>query len=173
MKTVRWLLLLLVLLVSPAASQVPDDKLITPGVGIGRWTLQMTIAELFLMNGIATPLSGPDNALDSNRPEGRTHTWGSLDLLAAGSARTGTQPVDYLATFSEDYKTAKGISVGVRRDAVELAYGKPTAVTLVFYLNDMRLIYDEIGLFVRMGQTGAALSVGVFRPGTARLLWKF
>ncbi len=172
MKTVRFLLLLVVLLVSPAASQVPDDKLITPGVGIGRWTLNMNIVELFTMNGMS-PFSSRQTALDSNRPESSDFLWGNLKLSAGGSARTGTQPVDYLATLSEDYKTAKGISVGVRRDVVELAYGKPTAVTLVFYLNDIRLIYDEIGLFVRMGQTGTALSVGVFRPGTARQLWKF
>src|SRR3990170_4152679 len=43
--------LILLLLAPPAVSQIPDDKLIVPGVRIGKWTLKMTINDLLRMNG--------------------------------------------------------------------------------------------------------------------------
>jgi len=43
--------LVLLLLAPPVVSQVPDDKLIVPGVRIGKWTLEMTIDTLRQMNG--------------------------------------------------------------------------------------------------------------------------
>ena len=61
------LLLLTVLLLAPrAVAQAPDDKLIVPGVRIGKWTLKMTIPDLERMNGFAT------NADSSS--QGRYHT---------------------------------------------------------------------------------------------------
>ncbi len=43
----------LLLLAPPAVSQVPDDKLIVPGQRIGKWTLEMTIADLERIYGPA------------------------------------------------------------------------------------------------------------------------
>ena len=120
--------LFLGLLVSHAASQVPDDKLIAPGIGIGHWTLQMTLAELATMNGVPGS-SGRDGSLDTNRPESSWVRWHDVHALVA-RVRPDAQ-VDVLEIRSEDYKTAKGIGAGVPRDVVELVYGKPTAVTLL------------------------------------------
>ena len=181
MRKVLTAVLLLGLLVPPAASQVPDDKLVTPGVGIGRWTLQMTLAELATMNGVPGS-SGRDGSLDTNRPESSWVRWRDVHALVA-RVRPDAQ-VDVLESRSVDYETAKGIGAGVPRDVVELAYGKPTAVTLsdvppTFsgWSSTVRLIYDQMGLYFEIGQTRAGktltFSVGVFRPGTARQLWKF
>lgn len=171
-KTVRFVMVivLLLLLVSPVASQVPDDKLITPGVGVGRWTLQMTLAELIQMNGPANSSRG--GGLDSNRPEYWTHFWERLGLVATATGGRDAQTVDVLIAFTQDYKTAKGVSVFNKRDAVEAAYGKPTAVTQATN-SEVRLIYDEIGLWVRVDGTNTAAYIGVFRPGAAKQLWKF
>lgn len=168
MKTLGLLLVLLALLVSPATSQVPDDKLITPGVGIGRWTLQMTRAQLVQMNG--PPNSFSVAALDSNRPENWIHDWAGLRLMAVTGGRDA-QYIDVLITSHDDHKTAKGVSVLVQRDAVEAAYGKPTVVTQASP-TQVRWIYDEIGLWVRLEGT-RIFAIGVFRPGAAKQLWKF
>ena len=181
MRKVLTAVLFLGLLVSHAASQVPDDKLIAPGIGIGPWTLQMTLAELATMNGVPGS-SGRDGSLDTNRPESSWVRWHDVHALVA-RVRPDAQ-VDVLEIRSEDYKTAKGIGAGVPRDVVELVYGKPTAVTLLSipptfsgWSNTVRLIYDQMGLYFEIGQTRKGMtlsfSVGVFRPGAARQLWKF
>jgi hypothetical protein len=164
-------IVLLLLMVSPVASQAPDDKLITPGVGIGRWKLQMMLAELVQMNGPASSNRG--GGLDSNRTEYWTHSWERLGVVATATGGRDAQTVDVLIAFTQDHKTAQGVSVSTQRDVVEAAYGKPTAVTRATN-SDTRLIYDEIGLWVRiLDGTGAAIFIGVFRPGAAKQLWKF
>lgn len=55
------------------------------------------------------------------------------------------------------------------RQAVEAAYGRPTAFTAP--LPDwLYLIYDELGLAVRMFRNRADWIL-IFRPGTARERW--
>ena len=51
-------------------------------------------------------------------------------------------------------------------EAVQAAYGKPTAVTRPG--PNTRLIYDDVGPFVIGGFT-----MGVFRPGEGKLLFRY
>jgi len=62
------------------------------------------------------------------------------------------------------------------RQAVENAYGQPTAVTRAGgrqIPGGLRLIYDEIGLAALISRNGVAEMLFVFRPRTARTLWNF
>ena len=170
----KWIGLILVLVflgASQATSQVPDDKLIVEGQRIGKWTLAMTIANLVQMNGpfdASIPAQGPDLA----RPV-VLHRWNRLGLNAVTSA-DDTQRIEVLVAFSDEYKTGKGIAVKARRENVETAYGPPTAVTQWTPSPfSRRLTYDQIGLGVNLIEGGVVDSVGIFRPGTAKQLWKF
>jgi hypothetical protein len=72
---------------------------------------------------------------------------------------------------SAKFKTTQGISAGSFTAVVVRAHGRPTAVIDISQGRVFRLIYDNIGLAVVAG-----LRVGeliVFRPGTAKELWKF
>ena len=79
--------------------------------------------------------------------------------------------VELLAAVSEEFKTDKGTGPNTTRAAVETAYGKPTAITR-WDAENARLIYDEIGLAFRLSGD-VAESVIVFRPGTAKQVWRF
>lgn len=130
----------------------------------------MTVAQLVEMNGRAASSRG--GGLDSNRPEYWVHLWERLGLAATASGLRGAQTVDVLIAISEGFKTAEGVSVRSKRETVEAAYGKPTAVTRATNA-EARLIYDEIGLWVRLDGDNIATSIGVFRPGAAKRLWIF
>ena len=54
----RWIAPLLLLVLTTAAAGAPpgpDDRLIVPGQRIGKWTLQMTYADLLRLNGSEKP----------------------------------------------------------------------------------------------------------------------
>jgi hypothetical protein len=168
MKWIGPLLLLILLVAAPAASQAPDDKLIVPGQRFGKWTLQMTLADLVQMNG--SPRVIRDDGQDRTH-QGWIHSWNRLGVFAVTGGRDAQQ-IEVLGTDEDEYKTDKGIVVLATRDAAERAYGRPTAVTQRGVTGQVRLIWDEIGLFVLIA--GDVVStVGIFRPGTAKSIWKF
>lgn len=165
MKWIGLLVLLILLTATQAASQVPDDKLIVPGQRIGKWTLDMTMAELVQMNG--PPESTPWTAGGADLADGIwRHTWYPHALRAFAQGPT-EQRIVALVAMSTAYKTTKGVGPATSQKSVEAAYGKPTAVTMVSAA-EPRWIYDKIGLFAIIGG-----NVGVFRPGTAKTIWKF
>ncbi len=92
--------------------------------------------------------------------------------MIAVTSTTDTQRIEVLLALTEEYKTDKGITSNLRRENVETAFGKPTAVTQRAP-GQMRVIYDEIGLGVTLQEGGVVDSVFVFRAGTAKQLWKF
>lgn len=164
MKAMALLIVLAFLTLAPSAvSQVPDDKLIVPGQRIGKWTLEMTMAELVQMNGRAG--SFPGTASDF-APGTWLHDWTGLGLRASTLGRN-EQRIASLIALDTTYKAAKGLSVDASQEAVEAAYGKPTAITSLG--DDLRRwIYDDLGLFFVIGAT-----IGVFRPGTAKQLYRY
>ncbi len=171
MRLVISLGLLVLLLVVPVASQVLDDKLIVPGQRIGKWTLEMSMAELVQMNG--RPQSERETVGDFATGLW-VRDWPSLGLRVFTLGRDA-QRIASLATFDEVYKTAKGVSFASSPEALEAAYGKPTAVAAAATPGSgysQRWIYDEIGLFVVLGNIYGN-TVGVFRPGTAKQLFRY
>ena len=160
MKAIAVLSVLALLLLAPSAvSQVPDDKLIVPGQRIGKWTLEMTMAELVQMNGRASSSRGTASDF---APGTWLHDWTRLNLRASTLGRD-EQRIAFLLALDTVYKTAKGLSLDASQEAVEAAYGKPTATTQFD-----RWIYDDHGLFFVIGAT-----IGVFRPGTAKQLFRY
>lgn len=166
--------LALLLLAPPVTSQVPDDKLIVPGQRIGKWTLEMTIDDLLQMNGPRRAIGGgstifrlPDRDLISS--DFWVHRWDHLGFRVVTLGREN-QRIWNLAALSPDYKTDRGIGSGATRQAVEAAYGMPTAVTRPDE-ESLHLIYDQLGLALRVFDQ--AVNVLIFRPGTAKERWKF
>jgi hypothetical protein len=159
--------LVLLLGAPPAMSQVPDDRLIVPGQRIGKWTLSMTLGDFKQMHGSPSAprrLSEfyPDIATD----ELWTHIWENLGINVITLGRDSPQILTIVARIA-DYRTERGISVGSTGEAVEAAYGRPTAVT-----GGGVSVYDEIGLAVRL-TAGVTTFTIVFWPGNAKAIWKY
>ena len=167
MKVIAAVVLVLLFLAPPVISQVLDDKLIVPGQRIGNWTLEMTIQALTRANGQPALVSPP--IWGDGLPGLVEHYWPAIGL------RAGTfdgQSIAYIEVDPENtaYKTEKGIGWNSPSAAVTTAYGTPTAITTAGY-GRSRWIYDSIGLsfivlnFVRRAE--------IFKPGSARSIWKF
>lgn len=183
MRVVAVVGLVLFLLAQPAVSQVPDDKLIVPGQRIGKWTLGMTIDDQLKMNGPRRGLSykplQPLPHTDMVSPDVWEHHWDQLDGFYALTVGRDSQEVIVLA-IEEAYKCAKGIGAGGSlQQAMEAAYGKPAAVT-VADKSVNTVIFDEIGLAAWVTRpewtaypAGTVYTMLVFRPGTARSIWKY
>ena len=166
--------LLILLIAFPALSQVPDDRLIVPGQRIGKWTLDMTITDLIQLNGTPTfvPYIEPfgDFIYDFI-----TFEWQQFNLVAYTPDRQKVVVLALGARFvpvPADYKTDKAIGFDATRQAVEKAYGRPTAQTIPIRTSTT-LIYDQVGLYFLFLNTGGMWRVGIFRPGTAKSIWKF
>ncbi len=172
--------LTLVLLAPPAVSQAPADKLIVPGVRIGRWTLAMTIADLVRMNGSEGSRvfyrAGEEPFADAVR-DLIEFRWDDVLVRAITfDQKTVTGLVVggiYLKGGWQLYKTDKGIGLESTRDQVLKAYGKPTAQTAPEPGVQTHLIYDKIGIAFRVWAHGSMRGLFVFRPGTAKTIWKF
>ena len=174
--------LTLVLLAPPAVSQVPDDKLIVPGVRIGKWTLEMSIDDLTKVNGPGESgrLRGDDvqDGLALRR-------WSPLGLEAVH--RVGQTRVEYLsigptaladAATVRSFTTGKGIGISAKGSQVFAAYGPPTA-EIYRMSGAKRPIYDGLGIAfwlipVRIpSQDFDVATIYLFRPGAAKTIWKF
>jgi len=169
--------LILLLLAPPAVSQIPDDKLIVPGVRIGKWTLKMTINDLLRMNGQRVGGGGGAaiqraSAKDFVSSDFWSHNWYHLGFSAITMGRD-SQRVEVLVTVGGEYKTAKGIAVkSASRGDVDQAYGKPTVVTQPLP-NWSSPIHDKAGLGMDFDPNGVARSIFIFRVGSARQIFKF
>lgn len=174
MKTGILLLLSLLLAVGPAASQTPDDKLIVPGVRIGKWTLEMTIDDLVRMNGparFAFFTKGRAPEADAIR-EFSEYDWNSLGIAAITFDRHRTELLAAgVGAALQPHKTDKGIGFRSSRAEVRKAYGTPTAETTP-QEGQANLIYDEMGVAFRVFNGGRVRIIYVFRPGTARRFWQ-
>ena len=173
MRLVVTVSLLALLLAVPAASQVPDDLLIVPGVRIGKWTLEMSIDDLVQMNGPAfiARLESQEFVSAFQR-----HVWTTFVPEHLEAVSRDGKKVVWLSVGGVKFKTDKGIGFQSRRSAVETAYGKPTA-EIDFFRVLRRMIYDSIGLrlTILLGTSlgDPVVEVLVFGPGTAKSIWRF
>jgi hypothetical protein len=173
---------LLLVLVTVARAQAPDDKRIVPGERIGPWTLAVTVDDL-------NRVIGPKQAIGN--PEGQTeflprqqdlvkplwiHRWDQVRLRGLTVERDDAQIVG-LTIFLDTYRTAEGIGIGSTRGEVMAAYGEPSAETAPSE-NLRHLIYDTLGITVRVRANVAppeqkVVLVNIFRRGTARERWRY
>ncbi len=179
MRTAILLLLTVLLMAPPAVSQPPDDKLVVPGVRIGKWRLQMTIDDLLRMNGPASPVLHYADSIRSR--DFWQYSWYSV---AFGAQTFDKKKVEVLVAGAGGdlnsvvpYRTDKGVILlkSVRSDILK-GYGKPT-VALKPDDTHYVLIYDMIGLgfgvFGEGDEGGGVRVIWVFQPGSAKSIWKF
>lgn len=166
--------LLILLIAVPVASQAPDDKLVVPGVRIGKWTLEMTIDDLVRMNGRTQirRLSLSDAAQPFQE-----YCW-VVEGAAFCAYSSDGRNVPWLRVAGGEFRTEKGVAFRSPKAEVERAYGKPTAETRADVPGGeaQRMIYDEVGFsatIVLEGGNFVVHSLIVFRPGKAKELWKF
>jgi hypothetical protein len=166
------LVVLIAVFALPAVARAAlDDNLIVPGVRIGKWTLQMSLGELERVNGHATVYQ-VENA-DYRNPAFLLHAWSSLDF-AAGTYQPGK--VGWFAVgFSYaliPWRTQQGISFRSKRAEVLKVYGNPSAET-VPKPGRKNMVYDSIGISFEVYDTGGDITeIRIFRPGTAKNIWK-
>ena len=172
MKTAVPVLLALLLLVAPAVSQAADDTIIVPGVRIGKWTLKMTIDDLVRMNG---PYRSTTFSFADMRHEYIYFVWEKFDFGVDTIDRRTVELLVMGDVGIAPYKTDKGIGLQSTRADVLKAYGKPTMETVPRPgLSMTNMIYDAIGINFLVYDTGGPLrGLRIFRPGTAKSIWKF
>lgn len=171
MRIAMLLLLVLVLAVPAVGLGALGDTVIVPGTRIGKWTLAMTLEDLQKING-------PTTAAQVLDPEYRTtnflfYAWSSLDF---GAGVIEPHKVGWFAVgFSYSvipWRTREGISFQQTRADVLKAYGKPSVVT-VPGPGLSNLIYDAVGIDFQVYDTGGNIKeMRIFRPGTAKSIWK-
>jgi len=166
-------LLFLSLLLTPvvAVTQSLDDQVIVPGVRIGPWRLALTVDELIKLNGpegSRSLIQFPDMV--------RQFTFVRWPALGLGvDTLDGNQIVLLVLGIGGvpiPHKTAEGI--GFKSTAAEVlkVYGNPTAETAPRH-GQANLIYDGLGINFQVFVNGRVNEVRIFRPGTARSIWRF
>lgn len=166
MRILSALLLLVFTGASPALSQVSDDKIVVPGVRIGRWTLETPIPELLRMNG--SPSSRP-SIVSALIPGATWYSWDGFGIAAGTHDRRITA---YLALYDErDYAAPRGVGIKASRSAVLSAHGEPTYEGDFFVQGRTLtvLAYDKTGLayFLHNGTVQILL---IFHPGNLQHL---
>ena len=161
------------LITSPAVPQPSDDKLIMPGVRIGKWTLEMTIKDLVRLNGPAQTLDEDDPDFVRRLYEFHWQKPGfSLTAIAFDGQKVDVLLFNALPIGPTVYKTDKGVGFLSSRQDVLRLYGPPTTAKAGRMLGRTNMIYNTIGIDFQVENDSVAL-VGVFRPITARSIWKF
>ena len=169
-------LLIVLVLASPDVSSPPDDNLIVPGVRIGKWTLKMTIPDLERMNGSAIRrlVTAGEAPNISSITDFTVYEWLSVGIGAITYAGTRVEGlIAGIRGILVPHKTDKGIGVRGTRGEVLRAYGKPPAEARMSPA-DMVTIDDKVGIAFGIQNTyGDIFSIVIFRPGSAKTLWKF
>ena len=165
MKLVWPPLMMLLLAVSPAASQVSDDALIIPGLRIGRWTLEMTIDDLVRVNG-----QGGTVALSHPAYVGAftVVSWPTSPLAAFTKDR---RRIEALSVEAGAFRTDKGIGIGSSRANVIAAYGNSTATVAISSTTGV-LVYDEIGASFSV-ENDRVNRIWIFRARTGASIWRY
>lgn len=174
MRTAFWFFLAFLLVASPAMSQSSADNIIVPGERIGKWNLRMTIPDLERMNGSASHRV----VAVGQEPYINFVTNFTIYDWSSGFAAVSydEKHVECLIAGSHGIpmpqKTVKGIGVQGNRGDVVRAYGKPTAEVRTSRA-DMMTIYDKIGIAFRIDNDGSLSDIWIFRPGSAKRIWKW
>ncbi len=172
--------ILLVLTVSffapPAVSQPSDDTLIVPGVRIGKWRLGLSVNELVRIHGKAKETIGFYKGLAPDPDflrDGLRYIWGENDMAIFTFGRALAEEIEVGRHGTPlPYRTATGVSLRSTRADILSTYGKPTAATI---RKDgyARLIYNPLGIaFAVQNSTGWVRTIAIFKPGSARQIWK-
>lgn len=176
MKRLILAVLLVFLPASTVPSKSPDASLIVPGQRIGPWTLDMTFTHLERLVG--PPREKGWSLIEFDQVVSlRVYSWADAEAYFLGNFLGKSRPLHLrVSQITQFSRTANGVGIGSPLSAVMAAYGRPTAMTRLGddFAGFTRLIYDDIGLALRVNTiTETVVAISVFRPGTARSIWRF
>ncbi len=158
--------------VTPASPQ-PDATAIVPGQAIGKWSLDMTFADLIWNLGVRTVLLTPPGP--QYRTELEYTAWSDPPVVAIHGFADNT--VYALGIADAAYTTREHVGVGVREDVVRGTYGpspgvvQPPARPRMLVYNDRGLAF-QIAFNPASGGYGPVERVFVFRPGQGGAIWR-
>ena len=152
--------------------QTPDDGVIVPGERIGRWSLRLSFSKLARMTGSEPLPFGPPDF----RPGLREFGWFHGPAAGLYAATRDGRRMEYLEAWLSSsglasFKTARDIGKDSTQEAVVAAYGA-SSIQMPHWRGGVRLIFDGSGLAVGI-QEGKATRITVFRPGSAKEIWRF
>lgn len=176
---------LVIMLALPGAA-LAQGMVVTPGLGVGPWTLDKKLTDYVwasgdvnLLNGDKVPLgdvraSGTDVEFSPQLAEESWQTPNQIYVLYPGASNL----VWAVGTAEPAAETVEHVGVGSTQDQVTAAYQAPQ-FTQQLPARSRTLIYDARGVafeFDYAASTGRyATGVGrvwVFRPGQARAIWR-
>jgi hypothetical protein len=169
-------LLVSLLIIQPAsAAAVPEDRMIVPGVRVGKWTLALTLDDLHRMHGYAVRtyvMAGLPPAADAIHDH-LVFRWDRVPVTA--TALIGLKRVEFLQTgflmpHGNGFRTERGLGFLSTRAQVLRVYGQPTAEMTPQPL-ETRMIYDPLGIAFSFDAAERMHTMYVFRPWTASRFW--
>lgn len=175
MKGAALCLLASLLWLQPGPAAAAEDKMVVPGVRVGRWSLALTLDDLMRMHGYAVRLlvtAGLPPAADAVFDH-TTYSWVGVPFAAMafqGRKRVEYLQIGFLMHSANAYRTTAGIGFMTRRPRVIAAYGRPTAEMAPHPLGT-RMIYDHLGIAFGLDMVGRVHTMYVFRPWEASRFW--
>jgi hypothetical protein len=177
---------LIVMLALPAAALAQAGMTVTPGLGIGTWTLDRKVADYNWIHGDVNLFNGEDVPLTDVRTSG-TDTPFNI-LLDEKSWREPSRIFIVFPAMSDavwavgstegSAQTVEHVGVGSTQEQVTGAYQAPQFIQQL-PLRSRTLIYDTRGVAFEFDYAPDAgkysPSVGrvwVFRPGHSRAIWR-
>lgn len=157
------------------AAATPDDRLVVPGLRVGKWMLTMSIDDLIRMHGRPIRVqvqAGLPPAADAVY-DYVALTWDGVPVTATtlnGRTRAMLLSIAFLSAGGRRFVTDKGVVFGTLRADVLKIYGDPTAETMP-QPGETRMIYDSIGIAFNLSVGRRVSSIAIFRPGTADRYW--
>jgi hypothetical protein len=183
----------LVIMLALPAIALAQGLIVTPGRGIGPWTLDRTVADYVWISGNANLLNGENVPLGDVRPSGTDpqfghqlveQSWHEPNELFVDPHQifivypAASNTIWAFGTTDPAAQTIEHIGLGSTQDQVTGAYQAPQFTQQLPQLS-RTLIYDARGVAFEFGYAAStgqyATGVGrvwVFRPGQARAIWR-
>jgi hypothetical protein len=177
---------LLVALPAGALAQPPAALIVSPGVSVGRWTVDTAVADYVVATGDVDLLNGEYVPLADVRPSGTDVVFHETLLEMAWREPNRifvvyppmSDTVWAVGTTEGSARTIEHVGIGSTEQQIVGVYQAPQFVQQL-PLHSRTLIYDARGVAFELpftpatGQFGPGVGrVWVFRPGQARSIWR-
>lgn len=163
---------------SAAAAATPSIFLVTPGLGVGQWTVDGKLVDyIFVMGDTIVAETDPSGTDLVFRPELQEKNWPATPRIFVVYP-VASNTIWAVGTDDQNAQTVDKVGVGSTEQEITAVYQSPQT-TLELPLRSRTLIYDARGIafeFEFVPATGQFSSrvgrVFVFRPGQAKSIWR-